>query len=187
MRRSREDKIAERMREGEERRARQYRALAYLKHVRGLGLRARALEKEVTRMREGLDGLKAAANVGRVHNGCSYADAVPDALARLEDAIRAYSEELAHYVEEQRRAHDFLRTLPADQSAVLTRRFLLGEHLREVALDAGLSLELATSLESAGLDSLYERMPQFWRDLEVPEEPDFDALRREVIRDVLAI
>lgn len=162
------------------------KALAWLKHVRGLGARVKSLQREIDFQREMMDGVKAIGYGGKVSKGSVYADAIPDAVARLEDLIRLYCAELPVYVDAQKEAHDILRKLPdKGQASVLTKRFLIGEQTRDIAYSLGYTMGDVVALENAGLDSLYDVMPQSWRDREVPSGRDFEQYRRDYVRETL--
>jgi len=158
------------------------KALAWLKHVRGLGARVKSLQREIDFQREVMDGVKSVGMGDNVSKGSVYSDAIPDSIARLEDLIKDYCKELVVYVDAQKEAHDAIRRLPQkDQASVVTKRFLIGEENREIAFSLGYTMGEVVALERAGLESVYDFMPQYWRDKEPERERDFNEMFRAYI------
>ena len=188
MRKTKEEKLREKTLEQRIRRERQYKALAYLKHVRGLASRVKSLQGEIDHVRETLDGVKSANAGERIRFGSVYADSIPDATVRLEEMICEYCKELVVYIDAQKQAHDLVKRLPdKDQASVLVTRYLIGASLESTSYDLGFSLEDTVVLENAGLEALFDHMPQYWRDKAIPDCPDFEAVRRRFRQNALTI
>lgn len=142
-------------------------ARAYLEHVRAERIKLDALRDELEFEREsmGPKGIR----LDKSGGSSPYADAIPDAVARLEAMAAEYSERERGYIEASERAREAISSASSPKGAsVLLRRYLLSKQWCEVAADVGCSKSTALRLHDEALLDVYEAMPFEWR---IPRQP----------------
>ena len=145
-------------------RYRRAQAARWLEHVRGLGARVRAIQSEIDAHRQLAEGV-GALRYDREGHAQPTADAIPDAVARIEEMVADYVAELAGFVEEQREAHEAISRLRrSEYSEALTRRYLIGQSWERICVDMGYSWDGMKTLRYRALSELYDLMPARWRD-----------------------
>lgn len=147
---------------------RRERARRYLEHVRGLRDKAAALREEIDMQRQAMQP-GAISYEGAGGKGCAYADAIPDGVARINDMAARYAEQMRDYLDQAAEAHEVLHSLgDSKATALLTRRYVLGQTWGEVAGSMGYSLRWVYRIHDEALLEVYEAMPHTWR---IPREP----------------
>lgn len=141
----------------------------WLEHVRGLGNRIRTLQSEIEAQRDIAAGVQAVCYDGMPKSPNSSADAIPNAVAAIEELIAEYATELAGYVEEQREAHDALRMMEDGVCRdALTKYYVLGRSWKSVCYDEKgnevYTYDGIMSIRRRGLLKAYDVMPTRWRD-----------------------
>lgn len=146
-------------------RYRRSQAARWLEHVRGLGNRIRTLQSEIEAQRDIAAGVQAVCYDGMPKSPNASADAIPNAVAALQELIADYLTEQAGYVEEQRDAHEALRMIDdAECSECLTRHYLLGDTWEQCCVRMGYTWDGMMSLRRRSLLAAYDFMPTEWRD-----------------------
>lgn len=140
-------------------------ASRWMEHVRSLGRRVRSIAEEIEAQRELASGVQAVRYDGAPSGGAASGDAIPNAVARLQELIAEYVAEQAGYVEEQREAHEALRLIEDDACRdALTKHYLLGCNWERVCVDMGYTWDGMMALRRRALLAAYDRMPARWRD-----------------------
>lgn len=140
-------------------------AARWLEHVRRLGGKCRALQREVEGQRELASGVKGLDYSAPAVSASSSPDGIPNAVALLLDTIEDYCTELAGYVAEQKAAHDALNAMSDELGAeALKRHYLCGQSWESCCVDMGYSWDGMMKLRRRALLSAYEAMPTEWRD-----------------------
>ena len=143
-------------------------ARRYLEHVRGLGDKAAALREEIDMQRQAMQP-GAIGYDGAGGKGCAYADAIPDGVARIGDMAARYAEQMRDYLDQAAEAHEVLHSLDDSKAtALLTRRYVLGQTWGEIAGAMGYSVAWAYRAHDVALLDVYETMPHAWR---IPRQP----------------
>lgn len=138
-------------------------AAAWLDHVRGLS-------HDIARLRDNIDVLQSLA----LPRGVDYArpvvsaspspDAIPNAVARLQDSIDDYNATLALYAAEEYDAQVRLSSIGDWRYRdVIIRHYLLGQKWAKVGDDMGYSADYCRELRTAALPHVYGVMPLEWR------------------------
>lgn len=146
-------------------RYRRAQAERWLKHVMALGRRVRALQDEIECQRDMAAGLKGVDYDGMPKASGSSADAMPNAVIKLQGLIAEYCAELDGYVLEQREAHEALSAL--DDGATreaLTRHYLLGRPWEQCCVEMGYTYDGMMKLRRRALSCAYDVMPFRRRD-----------------------
>lgn len=138
-------------------------AVAWLRHIRELKHDIARLEDDIEvqmslALPRGIDYSvpKVAASPNR--------DAIPDAVARLEEAIAGYCTELVGYLDEKDQARDCISRLEdARYRAVLGMYYVNGHSWETVGEKVGYSEVHCKELRSEALPLVYEIMPREWR------------------------
>lgn len=140
-------------------------AARWLEHVRRLGGKCRALQREVEEQRELASGLKGLDYSAPAVSASSSPDGIPNAVALLLEAIEDYCTELAGYVAEQKAAHDALNSMSDELGAeALKRHYLCGQSWESCCVDMGYSWDGMMSLRKRAVLELYDHIPTEWRD-----------------------
>lgn len=140
-------------------------AARWLEHVRKLGARCRALQAEIESQRELASGLRGMDYSAPAVSSSPSADAVPNAVVKLQSMISDYCTELSGYIDEQRRAHVTIGMMDnAEQAEALKRHYLMGQRWEECCVAMGYSWDGMKTLRYRGLLSVYPLMPLEWRD-----------------------
>ena len=140
-------------------------ASRWLEHVRRLGGKCRALQREVEEQRALASGLKGLDYSAPVVRSSASADGTPEAVIRLFDVIEEYCTELADYVEEQHAAHAALNDMSDELGAeALKRHYLCGQSWESCCVDMGYSWDGMMSLRKRAVLELYDHIPTEWRD-----------------------
>lgn len=138
-------------------------AAAWLEHVRGLA-------HDVARMQDRVDVLRSLA----LPSGIDYTrpvvssslspDAIPNAVAKLQDAIGDYCADLAAYVDESHDAATRLGRLADDRyRIVLILYYINGKTWREVGNAAGYDQDHCRRIRTEALPYVYDVMPREWK------------------------
>lgn len=136
---------------------------AWLRHIRDLKRDIVRLEGDIETQRSlvmpgGIDY-----TVPKVSTSPSK-DAIPDAVARLEQAIAGYCTELVGYLDEMERARDCINGLEdVHHRAVLSLYYLNGFTWVAVAERLEYSPAHCKKLRNEALPLVYEVMPKEWR------------------------
>lgn len=144
------------------------RARDYLEHVRGLSRSLESRQQEIEALRSKM------LPQGIVYGGMpgspnAYGDAIPDGIARLQELIASYCEELAACIAEVERAHRIVESLPTnEQRDILRMKYLLGYSWECVAVNVGYSRRTTIRRANRALCELFGMLPREWR-LEIPE------------------
>lgn len=144
------------------------RARDYLEHVRGLSRSLESRQQEIEALRSKM------LPQGIVYSGMpgspnAYGDAIPDGIARLQELIASYCDELAACIEEVERAHRLVESLPTnEQRDILRMKYLLGYSWERVAVNVGYSRRTTIRRANRALCELFYTLPREWR-LEIPE------------------
>ena len=140
-------------------------AARWLEHVRCLGGKCRALQREVEEQRELAAGVKGLDYSAPSVSASSSPDGIPNAVALLLETIDDYCTELAGYVAEQKAAHDALNAMSDELGAeALKRHYLCGQSWESCCVYMGYSWDGMMKLRRRALLSAYEVMPPEWRD-----------------------
>lgn len=140
-------------------------AARWLEHVMSLGTRVRALQAEIDAQRELASGVKGMSYDGMPGPKTAYGDALPDAVARIEDMVACYCTELAGYVDEQREAHAALAGMEDEACrSAITRHYLACESWERVCVEMGYTWDGLMKLRRRAMLDAYEVMPIRWRD-----------------------
>lgn len=140
-------------------------ATRWLEHVRRLGGKCRALQREVEEHRELASGLKGLDYSAPAVSASSSPDGIPNAVALLLETIEDYCTELAGYVAEQKAAHDALNSMSDELGAeALKRHYLCGQSWESCCVDMGYSWQGMMSLRKRALAMAYDVMPTERRD-----------------------
>lgn len=140
-------------------------AARWLEHVRRLGGKCRALQREVEEQRALASGVKGLDYSAPLVRSSASADGMPDAVARLFGVIDEYCSELAGYVDEQRAAHSALDAMADELGAeALKRHYLNRQTWEECCVEMGYSWDGMMSLRKRAVLELYDHMPPEWRD-----------------------
>ncbi len=139
-------------------------ASEYLEHVRSLGVRIEALRDEIEHQRALLGPLSA--RVAERVSGTRRTDRFEEGAIRLEELIREYCTDLMGYVEEHRKAHEVIASLPSGaQVAILTGYYLQGKPWKQVAIDLAYSESSVYRTRCEAMAALWERLPVEWKRL----------------------
>ena len=140
-------------------------AARWLEHVRRLGGKCRALQREVEEQRALASGLKGIDYSAPVVRSSASADGTPEAVIRLLGVIEDYCTELAGYVAEQKAAHDALNAMSDELGAeALKRHYLCGQSWESCCVEMGYSWDGMMSLRKRAVLELYDHIPMEWRD-----------------------
>lgn len=140
-------------------------ASRWLEHVRRLGGKCRALQREVEEQRALASGLKGLDYSAPVVRSSASADGTPEAVIRLLDVIEEYCTELAGYVDEQHAAHAALNDMSDELGAeALKRHYLCGQSWESCCVAMGYTWDGMMSLRRRAVLELYDHMPAEWRD-----------------------
>lgn len=140
-------------------------ASRWLEHVMASGAKVRSLQAEIDEQREIAAGVSSPAVDGMPRARAATADALPDAVARIESLIAEYCAELAAYVDEQREAHRALSAMPnAAHAEALKRRYLLCRPWPQVSEEMGYTKDGMMKMRRRALCEAYDVMPANWRD-----------------------
>lgn len=140
-------------------------ASRWLEHVRRLGGKCRALQREVEEQRALASGLKGLDYSAPVVRSSASADGTPEAVIRLLDVIEEYCTELEGYVDEQHAAHAALNDMPDELGAeALKRHYLCGQSWESCCVAMGYTWDGMMSLRKRAVLELYDHMPAEWRD-----------------------
>lgn len=139
-------------------------AEAWLDYVRSLGTRCATLRDAIEHERAAAEGVQAVCYDGMPH-ASSTGDALPDAVARIQEAIAEFATELAGYTDAQTDAHRRLMRMPdASCSGCLVRHYVLGKPWKDVCERMGYSRDGMMTLRRRALAMAYDVMPHGWRD-----------------------
>lgn len=139
-------------------------AARWLEHVAKVGRRLRALQDEIDAQRASAEGVQAVSYDGMPRSQ-SDGQALPNAVAMLQELVADYLIEAAEYAEVQREAHECLRKIddPAC-SECLTRHYLLGASWEQCCVKMGYAYDGMMKLRRRALADAYDFMPTEWRD-----------------------
>ena len=138
-------------------------AARWLRHIRDLKHDISRLEDDIEVQRSlalpsGIDYTRP------VVSSSPSADAIPNAVARLEEAIAEYTTELVGYLEEKEQARGCINMLDdARHRAVLSLYYVNGHSWATVADKVGYAVEYCMAIRSDALPRVYEVMPREWR------------------------
>ena len=139
-------------------------ASEYLEHVRSLGVRIEALRDEIEHQRALLGPLSA--RVAERVSGTRRTDRFEEGAIRLDELIREYCTDLVGYVEEYRKAHEVIASLPSGaQVAILTGYYLQGKAWKQVAIDLAYSEGSVYNIRREAMAALWEALPVEWKRL----------------------
>ena len=139
-------------------------ATRWLEHVRRLGGKCSALQREVEEQRELASGVKGLDYSAPAVSASSSPDGIPNAVALLLETIEDYCTELAGYVAEQKAAHDALNAMSDELGAeALKRHYLCGQSWESCCVDMGYSWDGMMSLRKRAVLELYDHIPMEWR------------------------
>ena len=146
-------------------RYRRAQAAKWLGHVERLGKRADTMRAEIEAERDAAAGLRAIRYDGMPKPPNAAADALPDAVARIQERIAEYEERLAAYERERWAAQDALAGMgdPMEYRA-LSYHYLLGWPWERCCVEMGYSYDGMMKLRARALCSAYDLMPCEWRD-----------------------
>lgn len=137
-------------------------AAAWLEHVAGLKRRA-AVARESVEQARALMLPQGIAYDGGGGGGC-YADAIPDGVARVQELVARYAEEVAVLVDEEARAADAVSRMPTElYRDVLRMHYLCGMPWADVAEACGYCLRSVMEFRRAALAELWPLVPLGWR------------------------
>ena len=146
-------------------RYRAQQAARYMEHIRSLGSRIRMLQSEVDAQRELMESVRGIDYAGMGGSGSPTADAIPDAVIRLQGLVSDYCTELAGYMGERKAAHEALcRLARPEQAEALAAHYLRGESWEEVCVSMHYTWQGMMSLRGRALAALWDEMPHEWRD-----------------------
>lgn len=146
-------------------RYRSEQAHAYLERIRRMGddcAGLQALIDDAYYRAEGVRGI----DYSMVHVSTSTStDAVPDAVAQLQEWIRDYVTDLAAYEDERHAAHKSLMLMPDQTEARALRfRYLMGWKWERICNEMDYSWQGMMTLRSRALVHYWEVMPRSERD-----------------------
>ena len=138
-------------------------AARWLRHVR-------ELKHDISRLEDDIEVQRSLA----LPSGIDYSrekvsaspnrDAIPDAVARLDESIAHYTTELVAYLDEKERARDCINMLDdARHRAVLSLYYVNGHSWETVGVKMGYASDWCRQLRDESLPLVYEVMPREWR------------------------
>lgn len=138
-------------------------ARGYVEHVAALMRECAALSDRERRIRERM-GLRAAAYDGPTGGGVAGGDAIPSALAELDEVMGERAAALMDAADEVRRCQLAIAGV-ADptQRAVLDMKYLQGMTWPEVGERLHVSERWCREIRDDGLCELFDHMPHVWR------------------------
>lgn len=140
-------------------------AARWLEHVRRLGGKCRALQAQIEEERSIATGLQGIDYSAVSFAATPTADAIPNAVAKIQDLVRAYCEELSSCASERKEAHDALNAMDDELCAeALRRHYLASQPWEQCCVEMGYSYDGMMSLRKRALSAAYDRMPHRWRD-----------------------
>ena len=125
-----------------------------------------ALQRQADELREIAEGIRGMAyDVDRITT-TPYADAIPDAVADLDELSRRAKESAAEYSEMVDTCSTALASLGGWQADLLRLRYLCGMTLTEIGElpEWSHDRKYMSVLHIQALDKFYEHMPHTWRD-----------------------
>lgn len=146
-------------------------AKRYMQHIRSLNHTVRMLESEIDELRDLAGGLSGIDYATPQVASSPSADAVPNAVIRIESLTAELEAELSDYIAEKERAHRALAEVDGFYAALLTYRYCEGRPWADVT--ELLSVErskpysqkyVEQELRDAALAALYPYIPHGWRD-----------------------
>lgn len=147
----------------EYRRWRAEQSRAWLSHIRSLNRSLDSRRDEIEMMRSKMLP-QAVSYTGMPTSPNAYGDAIPDAIAAMQELIESYVTELTAYVDEVRYAHRVIDSLSREEySTVLRGHYLNGKTWEQVALDTGYSYDYTVRLAQYALAELWDMVPHEWR------------------------
>lgn len=143
-------------------------AARWLRHVRDL-------KHDISRLEDDIEVQRSLA----LPSGIDYsrpvvasspsADAIPNAVARLEDAIAEYATELVGYLDEKEQARACIGLLDdARHRAVLSLYYVNGHSWLTVSKTMHYEVSWCRRLRDEALPLMYEKMPRQWRTMVPP-------------------
>lgn len=146
------------------------KALNYAEHIKSLSEQKEIRESEINHLR-GEMGLSVGALSDRVVTSPS-ADAIPNAVIKLQKLICEYVTDLSEYVDEIRVFVGCLDQLDCKQAKALHARYVKVMMWKQIAAEMGYSKARIYQLREDGLIALYDVMPEFWRSKVIPDAED---------------
>lgn len=147
-----------------------FRARQYAEHIKELSIRKAGREEEINHLR-GEMGLSVGALGDRVCTSPS-ADAIPNAVIKLQELIADYVIDLSEYVDEIQQFICCLDKIDPKQAQALRSRYIKLLMWRQIADDMGYSMQHIYEIRNDALVALYDVMPEFWRSKLVPDAQD---------------
>ena len=148
------------------------KAQAYAEHIEDLSYRKLNREGQIDHLRSEL-GLTSGAIGDRVSTSPS-ADAIPNAVIKLQDMIREYVAELSEYVDEIHRFTQYLAQLDRIEEKVLWLRYVGLCRWGQIADQLGYSQRQLYRIRDHALVALYGVMPEPWRSEAIPDAEEGD-------------
>lgn len=137
----------------------------YMQHIRSLNHSVRMLEAEMDELRDMAAGLHGIDYAKPFVKSSQNADAIPNALARIESIMDEYESELGEFLDEQQAAHAALKEIDAVYAELLSFRYVQGMPWADVSERMKYSEEyVKRELHEDALAALYPYIPHGWRD-----------------------
>lgn len=140
-------------------------AKRYMQHIRSLNHSVRMLRSEIDELRDMAGGLSGIDYARPQVRTSPSADAVPNAVIRIDSLASELEAELSDYIAEKERAHRALAEVDGLYAELLAYRYLEGKSWADVADALGYSeVHARTVLHDDALAALYPYLPHGWRD-----------------------
>ena len=141
----------------------------YLKEIHALKVRADGMGAVVRSLRESAEMLKAVDYSRPRVSSSSSGDAMPDAVASIEDAVDRHVQLLAEWASRLAEAEAILSEMEDQEIAsILERHYLVGETLEEIAYDLNYTSRAVAYKIAEGCSEMYDKLPPGWR---IPMHP----------------
>ena len=137
----------------------------YMEHVAGIRSRVRSLEAQIAEAEETAAGVRGVDYTRDRISRQIAVDAVPQAVAKLDELGSRLADAAAEYADELEAAGAALMQVEPLLAELLTYRYMRGMRWAEVALRMGYDEDhVRKYLHEAALVSLHPHIPHIWRD-----------------------
>lgn len=140
-------------------------AHAYLERVRQMGDDCAGMREQVEDAKARLYEVRGIDYARQPGSPNANVDAIPNAVASVQDAVAAYIEKLAEFEDERRLASMAVdRLADPSEARVLRLRYLLGWKWERICYEMGYSWQGMMSLRLRALSSFYDVIPHRHRE-----------------------
>lgn len=143
---------------------RRERARTYLEEIRVLKVRADGMASVVQSLRESAEGVKGMDYSKVMVSSSAYGDALPDAIASIEDAIQRHVSMLSEWTEKVLEAETILSSMESQELAsVLERHYIMRHTVEMIAVELNYTTRAVDYKIAEGLTELYDLLPMEYR------------------------